>query len=305
MSSPLERLRSKSNILKSKRSVVLAKLFELEKSLTDAFEGLKIYGQSKDATLSQEDRDDWTYGHLYFSNGELKLAYRSTQEDYFDAMNKVPEEHQGYSIKHISMCSAEWLEKLTVEKVIDSLTKNLEEHLDEMNDTADQSILMMAKVFESQAAQLNSDTVDALKHFDSDLIKVWSTAHSLITIEPADSITKSSSYIESICKKILADLSTSLPNKQDMTSLINECVKALGLSEDSEADNDLKPLVSGIKSICQSIGTMRTHFGTAHGSSPGAYRVNEHYARLINNAAATISVFLIQRHKDNAKKSQP
>lgn len=75
--------------------------------MIDAFEGLKIYGQSKDVTLSQEDRDDWTYGHLYFSSEELKLAYRTTQEDYFDSMNNVPEEDQGYSIKHISMCSAE------------------------------------------------------------------------------------------------------------------------------------------------------------------------------------------------------
>lgn len=89
-----------------------------------------------------------------------------------------------------------------------------------------------------------------------------------------------------------------------MTSLIGGCVKALGLSKCSEAAKDLRPLVEGIKGICQSIATMRTHFGTAHGTAPGAYQVNEHYARLINSAAATICVFLIQRCKKNNNHPQ-
>jgi hypothetical protein len=81
-----------------------------------------------------------------------------------------------------------------------------------------------------------------------------------------------------------------------MANLIGECVKVLGLSEDAEADQDLRALVGGIKSVCKNIGALRTHFGTAHGKAPGAYMINEHYARLVNTSAAAISVFLLQRY---------
>lgn len=83
-----------------------------------------------------------------------------------------------------------------------------------------------------------------------------------------------------------------------MQNLIKVTVKALGLSKNPEANNDLKLLFSGINNIFQSIGTMRTHFGTAHGFSPGDYFPNKHYARLISDIAATSSSYLLYRLKE-------
>jgi hypothetical protein len=88
-----------------------------------------------------------------------------------------------------------------------------------------------------------------------------------------------------------------LPLKQEMSPLINECVKALGLSDDTLADSDLIQLVGGIKGICQSIGAFRSHHGIAHGAAPKAYRANENEARLLNTCAAAVSVFLINRYQ--------
>ena len=88
-----------------------------------------------------------------------------------------------------------------------------------------------------------------------------------------------------------------------MAQLIGAAVKALDLSDNSEANTDLKQLFGGIKGIFQAIGSMRTHFGTAHGFTPGDYVAQEHYARLINDASATVSTYLLRRLKQKLNMS--
>lgn len=129
------------------------------------------------------------------------------------------------------------------------------------------------------------------------VIRIWLKARISIQSDPADSITRSSSYLESVCRLILDELNVDLPNKKDITNLIGRAVKALGLSDDPIANEDLQKLFGGIKSIFQSVVSMRTHFGSAHGFSPGDYMAPEHYARLINDASATAITYLLRRLK--------
>jgi hypothetical protein len=295
MSTSLDRLRHKTEALKSKRSALTAHLFELEKKLIEIFDGLDIRAHTPDVTLEAYAFEESTYGYLLFSDKTLRLAYRSTEQDREDALNGVPEDEQGYSLRSLAKTPPEWLEKLATQENIATLTSRLELALDTLIASTDASISGLTKVFEFQSNQVQTDTVETLQSFDSSLVKAWTEAHALVTVDPADSLTKTSSYVESICKYILVGLGQPLPAKQVMTTLIGECEKALGLSEDKEADQDLKVLVGGIKSICQAIGTLRTHFGSAHGKEPGAYMINEHYARLVNTSAAAASVFLVQR----------
>lgn len=305
LTSSIETLRAKAAALRSKRGVVTEKLFELERNLTETFSEMKIYAQSCKVNLDQIDEDEWTYGYLSFHDGVINVAYRSTEDDFADAMQNTPEEFQSYRQKHISVCSVEWLEKFAVDRIIESLVRNLDKQLDEMNNTADQSVLSMNKILEAQAEQLNTDTIDILANFaDSSLISMWNKARRSITTDPAESITRSSSYIESVCRKILADLNQPLPTTITMTSLINECVKFVKLSHDKKAQSDLLQLTSNLKGVCQAIGTLRTHFGSAHGSSLGDYEVDEHDARFANNAAATVSSFLLHRHRENIDTNQ-
>lgn len=296
MNTPLDRLRLKTEALKSKRSALTTHLLELGNTLAEIFDGFDIRAHTPDVTLEEYGYDERTYGYLSFSDSTLRVAYRSTEQDRQEAMDGVPEEEQGYSIRPLSKTSPEWLEKLATPENIATLTSRLELALDTLIASADASITGLTKVFEFQTIQVHSDTVETVHSFDPNLVKAWKDAHAQITVDPAESITKSSSYVESICKYILAGLETPMPQKQVMTSLIGECEKALGLSEDKEADQDLRIVVGGIKSICQGISTLRTHFGTAHGKEPGAYLINEHYARLINTSAAAVSVFLVQRY---------
>ncbi|MBV7539367.1 abortive infection family protein [Duganella sp. sic0402] len=296
MSTPLDRLRQKTEALKSKRGALTTHLFDLERNLAEIFDGLDIRAHTPDVTLEEYAFDESTYGYLSFSDSTLRVAYRSTEQDRQESFNGVPEEEQEYSLCPLAKTSPEWLEKLAIPENIAILTSRLELALDSLIASTDVSISGLTKVFEFQTIQVHTDAVETLQSFDSNLVKAWKDAHDKITVDPAESITKSSSYVESICKHILAGLGIPMPAKQVMTSLIGECEKALGLSEDEEADQDLKSVVGGIKSICQGIGALRTHFGTAHGKEPGAYIINEHYARLINTSAAAVSAFLVQRY---------
>jgi hypothetical protein len=302
MSTSLDRLRHKTEELKSKRSALVTGLFELEKSLAEIFDDLDIRAHTSDVILEGYGDDECTYGYLSFSGGVLSVAYRTTYEDREDALDGIPETEQGYHLRPLSVSSPEWLEKLATAENIAALVTRLELAVDTLLASADASISELTKVFEFQSNQVHNDTVAVLASFDPGLVQAWTDAHALITLEPAESLTKSSSYVESICKHILTGLGVPLSGKQVMTNLIAECVRALGLSEDKEAEHDFTMLVSGIKGICQSIGTIRTHFGTAHGKAPGAYMIDEHYARLVNTSAAAVSVFLVQRY--HARRAQ-
>ncbi|MGK5090605.1 abortive infection family protein [Deltaproteobacteria bacterium TL4] len=248
--------------------------------------------------------DDWVYGYLSFSSGELKVVYRSTEDDFHDAMSQVPEEYQSYQSKSIHSCPVSWLERLSSEKQINRLLSNIEKSLESIEDNTIGSIESLNRALDSQSEEISNETINALREANTDeLIKVWLKARASIQSDPADSITRSSSYLESVCRMVLTETGESLPNKMDITNLVGAAVKVLDLSDDSEANRDLKQLFGGIKSIFQSVGSMRTHFGTAHGFAPGDYVPKEHYARLINDASATASTYLLRRLKQKLNKS--
>ncbi len=88
-----------------------------------------------------------------------------------------------------------------------------------------------------------------------------------------------------------------------MIQLVKAAEKSLDLSDDPEANEDLTKLFAGIRSIFQSVGSVRTHFGTAHGFALGDYVPGEHCARLVNDASATASTYLLRRLEYKLNKS--
>jgi hypothetical protein len=45
------------------------------------------------------------YGYLSFSNGKLTVAYRTSDDDVADALNKIPEEEHSYSARDLSIAN--------------------------------------------------------------------------------------------------------------------------------------------------------------------------------------------------------
>lgn len=296
MSLLIEKIRSRSDKIREQRNAFISKLEELEKILSESLKDIDIWAQSSKKSLEMISVDEWAYGYLSFSGGKLEVIYRTTQDDLHDSIEQTPEDFQYFKSKSIRSCPVEWLEKLSTERNVNILLSDIEKRLDSIERNSVESVGCLDKALESQSEEISNGVVDVLESESSDdLLNVWLKARGSIQLDPADSITRSSSYLESVCRFILKETGEAFPNKMDMSSLIGSAVKALDLSDNSEANNDLKQLFGGVKSVFQAIGSMRTHFGTAHGFTPGDYVVNEHYARLINDASATVSTYLLRR----------
>lgn len=117
--------------------------------------------------------------------------------------------------------------------------------------------------------------------------------------DPEDAVTAACSTIESVCRSILIELGEPLPDKKDVMGLYNVVRKPLGLSPGrSDIDpliaDDVRKVLSGLHTVIQGVGALRTHGGDAHGRERGFARIDERIANLAIHSASTASLFLIE-----------
>jgi hypothetical protein len=120
-----------------------------------------------------------------------------------------------------------------------------------------------------------------------------------IEADPEDAITAACSTIESVCRSVLIELGEPLPAKKDVQGLFNAVKGPLGLSPDrSDLDpliaGDVRTTLSGLATVIQGVGALRTHAGDAHGRERGYARVDARIGRLSIHAASTVALFLIE-----------
>lgn len=126
--------------------------------------------------------------------------------------------------------------------------------------------------------------------------------------DPADAITSACATVESVCKCILEELGKPYPPKQDIQHLSNAVAEHLGLSP-ARTDlppalaQDLRQILGGLQSVAAGIGTLRTHFGDAHGRGKARAPVDARIARLAIHAACTLSLFYIETWRRMAEKT--
>jgi hypothetical protein len=139
------------------------------------------------------------------------------------------------------------------------------------------------------AQTLNFDTVSR------DLKRALDTAHT----DPESAVTSARSTVESVCRSIILELGGELPNKKDIKGLFNAVKKPLGLSPDrkdldTEIADDVRKNLSGLATVVEGIGALRTHGGDAHGRERGYVRIDPRIANLSINTASTVALFLIE-----------
>ena len=117
--------------------------------------------------------------------------------------------------------------------------------------------------------------------------------------DPEDAVTAACSALESVCRSILIELDEPLPAKKDVKGLYNAVKRPLGLSPDrSDLDanvaGDVRTILSGLSTVVEGIGSLRTHGGDAHGRERGYARIDERIASLAIHASSTATLFLIE-----------
>ena len=124
-------------------------------------------------------------------------------------------------------------------------------------------------------------------------------AHRAAETDPEIAVTAACAVIESVCRSILVELGLPMPTKQDVSGLYREVREPLGLSPtkegvSSEIVNDVKAVLSGLVTTVQSIGSLRTHVGGAHGKERGFKRIDARIAKLAIHSASAVALFLIE-----------
>jgi hypothetical protein len=117
---------------------------------------------------------------------------------------------------------------------------------------------------------------------------------STVETDPPAAVTAACSTIESLCRVYIEDEGLALPSDLSIKPLWKVVQGHLGLDPAQVADDDLKRILSGLISIVDGLGALRTHAGSAHGKGRNGYRVAPRHARLALHAAHSLTFFVLE-----------
>lgn len=115
-----------------------------------------------------------------------------------------------------------------------------------------------------------------------------------VHVDPPASLTAACSLLEALYKVYIEDEGLELPSKESIKNLWKLVSDDLGFSPQDVVDDDLKRILSGLTSIVDGIGSLRTHASSAHGRSRKSYRIEPRHARLAIHSAHTLATFIIE-----------
>lgn len=120
--------------------------------------------------------------------------------------------------------------------------------------------------------------------------------------DPPAAVTAACSLLESLFRVILEEEKIPLPSKETIKPLWAAVQDSLGLNPDTVADDDLRRILSGLTSLVDGIGALRTHAGSAHGHGAKSYKVAARHARLAVHSAHTLCLFVMETWEHRKRK---
>jgi len=116
-------------------------------------------------------------------------------------------------------------------------------------------------------------------------------ALSNVEVNPREAVSAASNILESVCKVYIAEEGLETDSR----------ILHLGFDPSIIEDQDLQQILSGLISITEGIGALRTHASSAHGAGKKIYKLEPRHARLAIHAAHTVVLFVLEswRKKKN------
>lgn len=111
---------------------------------------------------------------------------------------------------------------------------------------------------------------------------------------PREAVSAASNILESLCKVYIADEGLDMPAKQDLKPVWNVVRKDLGFDPSIVEDQDLQVILTGLFSIVDGIGALRTHASSAHGAGKTSYKLEPRHAKLAIHSAHTVTLFVLE-----------
>jgi hypothetical protein len=140
---------------------------------------------------------------------------------------------------------------------------------------------------------------------DHDVVSIdieFNRALTNVEANPRDAVSAASNILESLCKVYIEEEGLDRPTKQDLKPIWTIVRKDLGFDPSTIEDQDLQTILSGMISIVEGIGALRTHASSAHGAGKKSYKLEPRHARLAIHAAHTVALFVLEswrKKKDN------
>lgn len=119
-------------------------------------------------------------------------------------------------------------------------------------------------------------------------------ALSNVESSPREAVSAASNILESVCKLYIAEENLEMPAKQDLRPVWAIVRKDLGFDPSTVEDQDLQRILTGLISITDGIGALRTHASSAHGAGKKIYKLEPRHARLSVHAAHTVALFVLE-----------
>jgi len=124
-----------------------------------------------------------------------------------------------------------------------------------------------------------------------------------IEADPTLAIGTAKELIETCCKTILAERGKPVSGTPDVSTLTKDTLKELklvpdGIPEAARGADVIKRLLSNLGTIGNGLAELRGLYGTGHGKHGSSTGLSSRHAKLAVGAAATLTVFLFETHKE-------
>lgn len=140
--------------------------------------------------------------------------------------------------------------------------------------------------------------VDMLHSRDFSQIKnEFRRAEQQCSADPPAAVAAASSMVEAACKLYITDHNLSLPIKATIKPLWSLVSKDILASAPDMIKDDIQRLLSGLTSVVDGLGSLRTHASSAHGRDRSEPEVGIPEALLAIHASQTVVLFMLQKWK--------
>lgn len=274
-----------SAALKKQEAILMAGFTDFERSIVDSLSGLTVSGVSKTIALEFDEEEEVRFGNIYFNGECLVFLFRESPAFGYEVFDN----NQIFPLNEIPIS---WAVKIAKKDVFDSLIYDISKKLRKIHAEADESTTVLAEYKNMNILALNED-VNELVAKSPLIMESWMQGRNTIVTDPEYSITQTSAFLESVCRKVIS-VNNELPKVKDMTNLVNSAFKVID-GYPADAVDDMAKLNGGVKSIFQGIGGLRTKFGIAHGKSEDFKPLPTDIVTLANHLAGAVAVYLLRQ----------
>lgn len=279
----MEKLTDVISSLKAQERQMRVGLLDFENTLVKNLQGVDTYGVSETIILQFETEEEHRYANLYFDGENIVFLIRESRLFDYDVFDNN-------TVFQIADIPLSWGIKIATAQVLDSLIANIYNNLTETFIKAKNANSCLSEYKNLQFSALDNDLVSKISE-SSIILNSWTEARNTIGSDPEYSLAQTSSFLESVCRKVIEEREA-LPASKEMTTLVNTAFN-LFTNYPSDAVDDMRKLNGGVKSIFSGIGSMRTKFSVAHGKSESFEPVSKDIVTLANHLAGAVALYLI------------